>query len=60
MLQEAYNALPIDNKVAFLLNAVQDATKSEEERHMAAVLLRRVFSTQFMEFFPKVSSMIRI
>ncbi|XP_075236845.1 karyopherin beta 3 [Lycorma delicatula] len=52
--EEAYNAVPVDSKVLLLLNAIQNDTKSEEERHMGTVLLRRLFSTQFMEFYPNL------
>lgn len=56
--QHAYNALPMDSKVIGLLNSLQDASKPEDERQMATVLLRRLFSTEFMEFYPKVMCFI--
>lgn len=52
--QEAYNAFAIDSKVICLMNSIQDSSKPEDERQMASVLLRRLFSSEFMDFFPKV------
>lgn len=54
-LQEAYNNLPVESKVTFLLSSVQNAAMGEELRQMAAVLLRRLFSAEFMDFYPKVN-----
>jgi hypothetical protein len=56
-LQEAYNNLPVESKVTFLLNSVHDAGMEEELRQMAAVLLRRLFTAEFMDFFPKVNTL---
>ncbi|GFG38740.1 hypothetical protein Cfor_07043, partial [Coptotermes formosanus] len=53
--EELYNNLPVETKVTYLLNSVHNAAMEEELRQMAAVLLRRLFSTEFMEFFPKLS-----
>lgn len=53
-LQELYNNLPVETKVTYLLSSLHNAAMEEELRQMAAVLLRRLFSTEFMEFFPKV------
>jgi hypothetical protein len=55
-LQDLYNNLPVETKVTYLLSSVHNAAMEEELRQMAAVLLRRLFSTEFMEFFPKVST----
>nr|XP_012150540.1 PREDICTED: importin-5 isoform X2 [Megachile rotundata] len=52
--EEAYNNLPVDSKVTFLLALLCNATLSEEMRAMAAVLLRRLFSSEFMDFYPKI------
>lgn len=56
LLKEAYNALPLESKVVCLLNTVQDqnVAKPEDERQMAAVLLRRVFTAEFADFYSKV------
>lgn len=55
--QEAYNNLPVESKVTFLLSSVHNAGIEEELRQMAAVLLRRLFTAEFMEFFPKVNTL---
>lgn len=52
--EEAYNNLPVESKVTFLLGSVCNATLAEEMRAMAAVLLRRLFSSEFMDFYPKI------
>ncbi|XP_029055806.1 karyopherin beta 3 [Osmia lignaria lignaria] len=52
--EEAYNNLPVDSKVTFLLASLCNATLTEEMRAMAAVLLRRLFSSEFMDFYPKI------
>jgi len=55
--EEAYNSLPLESKVTCLLAAVQDQTsgKPEDERQMAAVLLRRLFTSEFSDFFTKLA-----
>jgi hypothetical protein len=52
--QEAYNSLTVEMKVTLLLRAIQNPVNTEDSQIMAAVLLRRVFSSDFQEFFPKV------
>lgn len=54
MIQEAYGNLPVESKVTYLLATICNGTLAEEMRAMAAVLLRRLFSSEFMEFYPKV------
>ncbi|XP_076164575.1 karyopherin beta 3 [Ptiloglossa arizonensis] len=53
--EEAYNNLPVESKVTFLLTSLCNATLAEEMRAMAAVLLRRFFSSEFMDFYTKIS-----
>lgn len=53
-LQEAYNNLSIETKVTYLLNAIHNQTLGEEARQMSAVLLRRLFANEFLEFYPKL------
>ena len=54
--QESYEALPIEQKVTILLGAVTNVAEiSEEGRSLSAVMLRRLFSNEFEEFFGKVS-----
>ncbi|CAL7948610.1 unnamed protein product [Xylocopa violacea] len=50
----AYNNLPVDSRVTFLLTSLCNATLAEEMRATAAVLLRRLFSSEFMDFYPKI------
>ncbi|XP_076645854.1 karyopherin beta 3 [Halictus rubicundus] len=52
--EEAYNNLPVESKVTFLLTSLCNVALMEEMRAMAAVLLRRLFSSEFMEFYPKI------
>lgn len=40
--------------MTFLLSTICNATLAEDMRAMAAVLLRRLFSSEFMDFYPKV------
>lgn len=37
-----------------LVNSIQNADIAEDVRQTAAVLLRRLFSAEFFEFFPKL------
>nr|CAD7590239.1 unnamed protein product [Timema genevievae] len=53
-IDDTYNNLPVGSKVTYLLAALHNATMSEEAKQMAAVLLRRVFSSEFLEFYPKL------
>jgi hypothetical protein len=41
--------------VSLLLRAIQNDQVPEDARIMATVLLRRVFSADFPDFFPKVN-----
>ncbi|XP_067014129.1 importin-5 [Anabrus simplex] len=52
--EDAYNNLPVESKVTLLLGSIHNATFSEDTRQMAAVLLRRLFSSEFIEFYPKL------
>lgn len=52
--EEAYKGLAIEQKVTCLVNAISTVHLSEEARSMAAVLLRRLFSSEFTEFYPKI------
>lgn len=40
--------------MSHLLGAIQNASLGDEARQMSAVLLRRVFSNDFMDFYPKL------
>lgn len=41
-------------KVTLLLRAIQNPQLLEDNQVMATVLLRRVFSSDFQDFYPKV------
>lgn len=58
-LQDQYNNLPVDVKVTQLLTALHTNTFKEEARHMAAVILRRLFASEFPDFYNVVSLSIR-
>lgn len=44
--------------MTYLLSTICNGSLAEEMRTMAAVLLRRLFSSEFMEFYPKVVAKI--
>ena len=60
-VQESYEQLPVEQKVSILLGAVSNAAEIPTEgRSLAAVMLRRLFSNEFEEFFGKVSCQIAL
>jgi len=53
--EATYEALPVEQKVTILLGAISNAAEiSVEGRSLAAVMLRRLFSNEFEEFFAKL------
>jgi len=53
--EESYEALPIEQKVNLLLGAISNhAEVPEDGRQLSAVMLRRLFSSEFEEFFGKL------
>jgi len=53
--EESYEALPIEQKVNILLGAISNyAEVPEDGRQLSAVMLRRLFSSEFEEFFGKL------
>uniref|UniRef100_A0A667ZJA9 Karyopherin (importin) beta 3 n=1 Tax=Myripristis murdjan TaxID=586833 RepID=A0A667ZJA9_9TELE len=50
--EETYDTIPGPNKITFLLQAIRDASATEEVKQMAAVLLRRLLSSSFEEIYP--------
>ncbi|XP_077293524.1 karyopherin beta 3 isoform X2 [Arctopsyche grandis] len=52
--EEAYNNIPIETKVTFLFASLHDASMDENMRSMSAVLLRRLFASDFQDFYPKL------
>lgn len=55
-MQETYQTLPLESKVLYLFNAVQNQAGDVDEKQVAAVMLRRLMSNDFAEFFPTVSN----
>ncbi len=54
-LQATYNTIAVDVKVTNLLTTIHDGNQREECREMAAVLLRRLFASDFQDFYAAVS-----
>ncbi|KAK9504651.1 hypothetical protein O3M35_010937 [Rhynocoris fuscipes] len=52
--EKTYNDIPTETRVLLLLNTIHNAVQREEERQMATVLLRRLFTADFVDFFPKL------
>ncbi|EDW13655.1 importin-5 [Drosophila mojavensis] len=52
--EDAYNNLSRELKVTHLLGNIHNGQQSEEARQMAAVLLRRLFTSDFMEFYKEL------
>jgi len=53
--EESYEALPIEQKVNILLGAISNhAEVPEDGRQLSAVMLRRLFSSEFEDFFGKL------
>lgn len=52
--EDAYNNLPREVKVAHLLGTIHNGQQADEARQMAAVLLRRLFSTEFQEIYTEL------
>ncbi|XP_038209407.1 importin-5 [Zerene cesonia] len=52
--EQAYNNIPTETKLVHLVGAIQNADLGDEGRQTAAVLLRRLLSAEFFEFFPKL------
>jgi len=53
--EETYESIAVEQKVNFLLGAISDhANVAEEGRQLSSVMLRRLFSTEFEEFFAKL------
>lgn len=47
----------MDVKVTQLLSAIHQSTLEDQARSMAAVILRRLFASEFQEFYSVVSVM---
>ena len=55
-MQKAYEAQPLDQKTTLLFGALPPGGDVPEEgRHLSAVMLRRLLSTEFTEFFKNLN-----
>lgn len=55
-MQKSYESLPLDQKTNLLFTALPAGGDIPEEgRQLAAVMLRRLLSTEFTEFFSKLN-----
>ncbi|KAM7363450.1 karyopherin beta 3 [Cochliomyia hominivorax] len=52
--EDAYNNMPRELKVTHLLATLHNGQQSEDARQMAAVLLRRLFTSEFLEFYKEL------
>ncbi|XP_013418000.1 importin-5-like isoform X1 [Lingula anatina] len=57
--EEAYEAITIQSKLPLLLTTVKNGNTGVEVRTMAAVLLRRLFTTSFEDWWPALPEDIR-
>lgn len=55
-MQDTYQSLPLETKVLYLFNAVQNESGDIDEKQVAAVMLRRLMANEFTQFFPNVSA----
>ncbi|XP_041352900.1 importin-5-like [Gigantopelta aegis] len=53
--EQAYEQIPTPTKLQFLINTIRNSDTSIENRSLANVLLRRLFSNSFEEFWPSLS-----
>ncbi|XP_050432076.1 importin-5 [Adelges cooleyi] len=53
--EETYQSLPLESKVSYLFNAVQNQSGDVDEKQVAAVMLRRLMANDFVEFFSNLS-----
>ncbi|XP_071084426.1 importin-5-like [Haliotis cracherodii] len=53
--EQAYEGIPIPSRLEFLIRTVRNADTSIETRSLANVLLRRLFTSNFEEFWPQVT-----
>ncbi|ESP04937.1 hypothetical protein LOTGIDRAFT_184912 [Lottia gigantea] len=57
--EEVYNEIPDIKKLELLLSTIRNANSSLEVRTMSCVLLRRLFSNEFSEVWPKLTPEIQ-
>jgi hypothetical protein len=53
-LQTTLDGIPVETRATYLLASMRNTTVGEDVRQMAAVLLRRVISNEFEDFYNKV------
>lgn len=58
--QETYQNLPRDVKVTNLLAGIHNNQLAEDARLMSSVLLRRLFTSDFLEFYQEVSHRLNL
>jgi hypothetical protein len=51
--EETYESVPATTKIPLLINTMTNVTCQHEVRSMAAVLLRRIYTASFEEFWPQ-------
>ncbi|WAR27376.1 IPO5-like protein [Mya arenaria] len=52
--EETYDQIPMPQKITFLVTSLRSADNAIEIRTLAAVLLRRLFTNEFSEWWPKI------
>ena len=56
--QTTLDGIPVETRATYLLTSMRNTTVGEDVRQMAAVLLRRVISNEFEDFYNKVQKNI--
>ena len=56
--QTTLDGIPVETRATYLLASMRNTTVGEDVRQMAAVLLRRVISNEFEDFYNKVQKNI--
>ncbi|XP_065207829.1 importin-5 [Planococcus citri] len=54
--EEAFNNIPTETRILFLLNSITDESLPDGEKQLACVLMRRLITNDFPEFYPKLSA----
>ena len=52
--QSTLEGIPVETRATYLLSSMRNGAVTEDVRQMAAVLLRRVISNEFEDFYSKV------
>lgn len=59
-LQTALEGIPVETRATYLLSSMRNGGVTEDVRQMAAVLLRRVISNEFEDFYSKVCIIMHV